>query len=415
MSTFLLALWFSLIGADRIDLVGGSGPFILTPFLALTPIVALSELIRRHRQHRPVLLPVGGIIYLLTTGALLVAIFGSVLVARETGVSESRAMLLLGQLAGAFTVALLASDREDLVHVLASGAVASLFLFVLFDALEVKWALGRSADLYRFGLVTASVGDLQRAGPIPRLGGPVADANRGAFVLLFYALTLPSIRRAWVRRGAMVLVALVFVAALSRSGTLAAVGAGAMLVLERRVRIPAAALVAGALVVSAALLLVITRPDIIDRGLALLNTPAASRLSVNEGSAQSHVALIGRGLTQATSSIPSATVGLGWGNSYLVLQDMFPGSKYGNYHSLYVTMFAEAGIAALVLFLWLIGVPLVASNPWRPLIAGAVMFNFFYQTGTEAAFWFGLALAWMSIKRFSVRVASPVPSFPTTP
>ncbi|MGB0016973.1 MAG: hypothetical protein WBQ12_09710, partial [Candidatus Sulfotelmatobacter sp.] len=35
-----------LIGADRIDLFGGRGPFILTPFLVLAPLVVLLQLLR---------------------------------------------------------------------------------------------------------------------------------------------------------------------------------------------------------------------------------------------------------------------------------------------------------------------------------------------------------------------------------
>src|ERR1035437_10554012 len=35
----LLVLWMALIGANRLDLAGGSLPAVATPFLALTPIV----------------------------------------------------------------------------------------------------------------------------------------------------------------------------------------------------------------------------------------------------------------------------------------------------------------------------------------------------------------------------------------
>ena len=102
-----------------------------------------------------------------------------------------------------------------------------------------------------------------------------------------------------------------------------------------------------------------------------------------------------------------ATMGLGYGNAYLELQDMFPGSKYGNYHSLYVTMFAEAGVFALLLMLALLAGPLLRGSFWRPLVAGAVAFNLFYQTTTEPSFWFVLALAWIGLTGSSVRATSP--------
>lgn len=94
-------------------------------------------------------------------------------------------------------------------------------------------------------------------------------------------------------------------------------------------------------------------------------------------------------------------IGLGYGNSHLVLQDVFPGNKYGNFHSLYVSMFAEAGVGALVLVLVLLLTPLLVGGPWRSLIAGAVMFNIFYQTPAEPAFWFALASAWLTMPAFA--------------
>jgi hypothetical protein len=60
-------------------------------------------------------------------------------------------------------------------------------------------------------------------------------------------------------------------------------------------------------------------------------------------------------------------------------------------------MFAEAGILALLLTLVLTLTPIVAGGPWRAMIAGAVVFNIFYQTPTEPAFWFVIAAAWLAM------------------
>src|SRR5262249_38321501 len=151
--------------------------------------------------------------------------------------------------------------------------------------------------------------------------------------------------------------------------------------------------------------LFLSYPDATLRATSTLTSPVTQRLSSSEGSAQSHVALLERGVADATESVPNALVGLGYGNSHLVLQDVFPGNKYGNFHSLYVSMFAESGVAALILIVILIFGPLVAGGPWRPLIAGAALFNVFYQTPTEPAFWFALAAAWSSMPARLVRRA----------
>jgi hypothetical protein len=148
-------------------------------------------------------------------------------------------------------------------------------------------------------------------------------------------------------------------------------------------------------------------PRLSDAVSAALVSPAAARLSVNEGSAQSHVALIERGLDEATASIPRVIFGLGYGTSYLVLQDVFPGNRYGNFHSLYVTMFAEAGIVALLVSLILLVWPIVRGGPWQTILIAAVVFNIFYQTTTEPAFWFVLAAAWIALPLSAAGGAEP--------
>ncbi|MCH1571635.1 MAG: hypothetical protein L7S64_09845, partial [Longimicrobiales bacterium] len=40
MSVRTLSLWLALIGATRLDLLGASGPLVLTPFLVLSPLIA---------------------------------------------------------------------------------------------------------------------------------------------------------------------------------------------------------------------------------------------------------------------------------------------------------------------------------------------------------------------------------------
>tara|TARA_B110000263_G_scaffold230293_1_gene224708 strand:- start:128 stop:439 length:312 start_codon:yes stop_codon:yes gene_type:complete len=99
-------------------------------------------------------------------------------------------------------------------------------------------------------------------------------------------------------------------------------------------------------------------------------------------------------------------IGMGYGNSYMELQDVFPGNKYGNFHSLYVTMLAESGVLALILSLILLGYPLGLPGAWRPLVGGFVVFNIFYQTLAEPLFWFALAMAWLTVQRRERQVSS---------
>lgn len=405
MSSVVLALWIALIGADRIDLAGGHGPFIVTPFLALTPVVVASELWRRAARHRPLTLSRYALGYAMCAAGLICVTMVSVFRAREMPVSAARTFLLIGDVTGTFVVAVLCADRPDLTRTLAKGALACLVLYGVFDVAEVLWYVGRAPELIRIGPMTARFDALQNAGPLPRLAGPVADGNRGGFVVLFYIVVIGAAAElsASTRRIGVGFAVLFLVLTLSRSAAMGAMATLAMAMISRRRRVSARLLVLGALAVAVAATYLLVRPRTFDQIEAILSSPVASRLSVTEGSAQSHLELIKRGIDEGMQSVPRAAFGLGYGNSYLVLQDIFPGNRYGNFHSLYVTMFAEGGIFALILTLLLMGVPLVTGGPWRALIAGSFAFNVFYQTTTEPVFWFLLALAWLTIPRAASR------------
>jgi len=398
VSSLLLAVWVMLIGADRIDLIGGGGTFVLTPYLALTPMVVVWELVRRRLERRQLELPARAIVYAAIAGALVTVVLTSVVDALDTKTSAARALLLAADVGGTFAILLLARGRPGVARTLARGATACLILFVVFDIAEAVWWIGNGPETMRFGTIVAHFGALQNVGPIPRLAGPVSDANRGGFVLLFYGLLIASGEpHPLLRRIGVTLVGVLLLATISRSAWLGALAMLVVAAIHWKGRVPLTVALASTIVLATGLGLFLARPEVITRVASAVTTPATQRLSANEGSAQSHLALIERGLTDATESIPNALVGFGYGNSHLVLQDVFPGNKYGNFHSLYVTMFAESGVFALVLVLILMLTPLVAGGPWRPLIAGAVVFNVFYQTPTEPAFWFALGAAWMTI------------------
>ena len=407
MSDVLLILWIAFIGSDRIDLAGGHGPFILTPFLALTPLVMIAEAVRRRQMRHPIVLSRGAVAYAAAAAALLGIAVTSTFFSGEFVVSAPRCMLLVAQVVGTLAVAVLAADRDDIGRILARGALVSLPFFLVFDVMEALWWIGRAAEMIRLGPVSIRFDGLQNAGLIPRLAGTVGDGNRAGFVLLFYLVLIARGERvAWLRRVGLTLGFLLIAATISRSTTLAVVATGAVLVLERRRPPSMRVIAAAALVLAAACALVLVQPRLIDRVESLASSPLAQRLSTKEGSAQSHLALIGRGIDEATQSVPRALIGLGYGNSYLVLQDVFPGNRYGNFHSIYVTMFAECGAFALLLILMIMGTPLLVGGPWRALIAGCFAFNLFYQTTAEPTFWFVLAVSWLAMPLLPLSVSA---------
>ena len=439
--TWLLLMWMACLSADRVDLLGGRGAFVLTPFLVLTPLVIAAEWLRHARAHRAVTMPRNAVVFLLLALTLVALAVLSVFVSGDVRSSASRLAQLLIMIGGTCTVLLLSRDRVNMPALLAAGARVGMVLFALFDVLQLlAWRevvpmrmpeaapmLQLSPDLY--------------AGIVPRLSGMVLDSNRGGLLLVLFGWIIAAdARESTARRGRapwwLALTALLLVCTLSRSALLAAAGAAvcawwqgraARRAVRRAVpsvtssssssslalptfRLALALLLAGS---SAALLVSPPLRDAVVQAAA----PLQQRFTMLEGSSQDHLRLLARGVATATQSLATVTQGIGYGSSHLVLQDFFPGDRYGNFHSVYVGIFAESGVFALVVVVLLIGVPLVRDGPFQPLVVALALFGLFYGALTEPAFWWSLALAWLSWvpstsrpKAITSATATPSPS-----
>ena len=393
----LLVLWIVLLGADRVSLLDKLVPFVFTPFLALTPLVIVSEWLRHRLRGRHVTVPRAAVEYASVAAALIAVVWASVSISLDPSTSAARASLLLAEIVGTGAVVVLASGRQEFERLLARAAVIGIAVFVIADVVQVAALFRVVPEVVRVGPAAIALETVPYAGVIPRLSALVGDPNRTGWVVLFMAfLVAIGERRTSVRRVAIAAAAVLIAFTLSRSTLLAA--SVTLLVLaatQRPLRVRVAPVVAGCLLAAAlASALFIAPPARAPRMDPL--APLAERFSSTEGSASEHVLLLRRGLDEATASPSRLLLGMGYGTSYLVVQDRFPGNRYGNFHSLYVSLFAESGLFALLLILALLGWPLLRGGRYRPLIAGAAMFNLFYQTSTEPAFWCLLALAWVA-------------------
>ncbi|MEO7456617.1 MAG: hypothetical protein ABIY52_10175 [Gemmatimonadaceae bacterium] len=393
----LFVLWIATIAADRIDLTGGAAGFLLTPFLALTPIVAASEILRRTLRRRPMVITRSALAFIFVVLALLAVIGASVYVSTDTTTSASRALLLGAQVLGTTTVVLAVFDRSELRFVMDRGAVAGLLLFALFDLLQIAVLLGLVPQLVHFGPATADLMPSTYGGIVPRLSGTVVDQNRAGLVLVFYGWAVAWRRPLRPRRNFLGLIVVLALATLSRSALTTALATITVLALERRLgALTARSLLVACAAIVAVLATLLISPTLRENAGRSLE-PLTQRLSFEEGSSQVHFTLIERGFKTGTESVARVFVGLGYGSGFTVLQDVFPGNRYASFHSLYVTMFAECGVFGLLLILVLVVTPLVRGGPYRALVAGAAVFNLFYQATNDPAFWMILAMAWLSI------------------
>lgn len=391
----LLILWMALVGADRLDLAGGSLSAKITPFLALTPLVVGALLFSRYRRARPVALEQGALGFLLCVAVFLAAVGASTLGSLDANTSLARAALLIMQLGGATAVALLVHDDDRALDAVRKGAELGVWLFLVMDVLAVFSFLGVLPTELPLGAASLRLDSYGYAGLIPRLSGTVLDPNRAGLVLLAYAFLAPKTR--W---GAVVLL----LPTLSRSAMLAGIALGVVAAwqfgLTHRAA-PTKRLILVAALFIAGLGAAARSPGAIE-STAKTMMRFSERFGVQAGSAESHQSLIVRAADEGSRTIPRALFGLGWGASYVVLQDLFPGNRYGNFHSLYGTVFAEAGVIALLAVLALLFVPLMRDTPWRPVVAAFIVFNLFYQVITDPVFWFLLALAWVAKRAVDV-------------
>lgn len=401
----LIALWIALIGADRINLAGQNSPFILTPFLVLSPIVVLGELVRRHRTNSPVTIPRGALGFFVLAMALLSMSMGSVYLSRDFSTSALRVVQLALMIFGTLAVILVARDRPDLSEILARGARYGIATYLFFNVAAILVFFNIFPETFPEGVGIFRFAPYLYAGLVPRLAGMVEDANRGGLILVYFSFLLAHGDRNRTRMWRWLALAVVMLLlTLSRSAILAASGVvGVMLLSGSGVRIPrrfyfaVSTLVVGA---TATLLLVPSTRDIVATSLE----PFVQRLTIVEGSSQDHLHLLIRGVYTGTRSVGAALHGLGYGSSHVVLQDFFPGSRYGNFHSVYVGIFAEVGVFALIAVLLLIGIPLSMRGPYRPLVAAVALFGVFYGALTEPLFWSVLVLAWSG---FPARISRP--------
>lgn len=395
MRAYLYVLWIATIGADRLDLLAGAGPVVLKPFLMLSPIIIALELADAVRRDRALpMSPDAGWLFVVQS-ALLCVLLVSVAWSFDTTLALGRLALIVTEAYLCVAAAMLLVSRPDARGILRRGAVLGIVLMLVMDVVQVvRWL-----ELPWFNFLTlGGVLELTPAtyGPwLPRPSGVSVDANRGGFLLLLYMYLLwllapPSGRRS-------ILVALAWFAlllTLSRSAVLAAIIVSAGWQIRRGFRLTRAAVGVTALVVTCFVGLLLFSGTAREAMLAL-GEVLAGRVSIREGSSSDHLTLLVRGWEIATSDLRTLLFGIGYGNSYLVLQDFFAGTKYANFHSMYVTLLVEAGVAALVPALALLLYPLLRAGAFWPLVAGLMAFNIFYQAHSEAMFWLVVALAWL--------------------
>jgi hypothetical protein len=408
----------AFMGADRIDLLAGHGFFRLSPFLLFASLVVLIRfLVMGLRGSFQVAMSPPfrrQIPYLVVLALFLFLAFTSTILGEDPqrGLVALCGLVLVAFLGYCLSVRILADPAPEKL-VVRSVTFALIVWLIFCIGGYIAWSLGATRLQEEASSSIASVfAPTATLYWIPRLSGFCLDANRAGFILVMYLALLDRFAaKTRYTRFLRFSIACFILLAVSRSAMLCWIAYYSFSsgFLKRLVTLRAAFRVA-ILAIVCLLVGLVYRQEI--AGLAELwelSNIVSDRLSSDPGStAGSHFQLIQRGFATWTTSTRTVVAGIGFAGSPRVLGDFFGDSKYGNFHDLYVSVLAELGLPAFLLFMILLGYPIIGRKGAAPFVAAIATFNVFLQSFLEPIFWVALALVWsFELKRRRARDSAP--------
>jgi hypothetical protein len=394
----------ALIGADRIDLLGGRGFFRLTPFLFFASLVIIIRILvvaldgeAKVVIHPPFRRQIPFVV--VWALFLFLAVISTILGEDpQRGVVALCGLILVSGLAFCISLRILA-DPEPEKLVVRSVMFACIVWLIFCVGGVIAWKNG----VYRLQEEAATSLASMFAPTatlywIPRLSGYCLDSNRAGFILVMYLALLDrfALKKRYTRLLRFAIGCFILVA-VSRSAMLCwfayyLFSSG----FWKRLTTRQAVLKLATVTVFLLVIGVVYREEIATVAeLWQVSDMVSDRLSKDPtGTAGSHLQLIERGFSTWTTSTRTVVAGIGFAGSPRVLSDFFGDNKYGNFHDLYVSVLAELGLPAFLLLLVMLGYPAVKRKNAVPFIAAIAIFNVFLQSFLEPIFWLTIALVW---------------------
>ena len=389
----LILLLIIFAGADRINFgVNLTDSFKLTPFLLLSMIYlpfTLSFFIRRIKLNWLV----ENQFFLSSFTLFLCLVIMSAVFSPEVIMSSKRIVLLFIIII-IIVIILSEYDASQINNFLIYSSIAGSILFLIFNGLLLTtWLRIIQIDLAQIDLIPDTI-----AYYIPRLGGFSSDVNRGGFILSFYTYILWINRKKLRFSGFLLCINLLMLfLTLSRSTYLLLfiLFLSYALLFQRHLfniefmsylLIPLLVLIVG-----------LIQMDNI--GIIEIEPVIEERLSITSEkgtSATIHFDLIAKGTKLILTDIKYFFFGIGHGVSYLLTDGYYwSGTKYGNFHSQYLSIFIENGVFAFFSFLFftlIYPIYLGKKNIYLPLLIALIFFNIFYQLTNEPTYWLVILL-----------------------
>jgi len=393
-----------LAGADRVDLLGGHGFFRLSPFLVFASLLVLIRVLvmgLRGKFQVPISVPLRRQVPFLAVFALFLfvsftsTIFG---LDPQRGIVALCGLVLVSVLAYCVSVGILTNPAPEMLVVRSvTFALIVWFIFCIGACVAFSYGVIRFQEEASSSIAStfAPTSTLLWA---PRLSGFCLDANRACFILVMYLALLDGFAgKTRYTRFLRFAIACFILLTVSRSGMLCWFAYYLFSkAFWKRFTTRRAAFRVATLAIVCSLIGFVYRKEIATLlDLWQVSDIVSERLSAEEGtSGGNHVELIQRGLDTWSTSTHTMVAGIGFAGAPKVLGDFFGDSKYGNFHSLYVSVLAELGLPAFLLFMILLGYPIIGRKGAAPCIGAIAIFNVALQSYTEPIFWLALALVW---------------------
>ena len=389
----LILLLIIFAGADRINFgVNLTDSFKLTPFLLLSMIYlpfTLSFFIRRIKLNWLV----ENQFFLSSFTLFLCLVIMSAVFSPEVIMSSKRIVLLFIIII-IIVIILSEYDASQINNFLIYSSIAGSILFLIFNGLLLTtWLRIIQIDLAQIDLIPDTI-----AYYIPRLGGFSSDVNRGGFILSFYTYILWINRKKLRFSGFLLCINLLMLfLTLSRSTYLLLFILFLSYALLFQRHLFNIELMSYLLIPLLVLIVGLIQMDNI--GIIEIEPVIEERLSITSEkgtSATIHFDLIAKGTKLILTDIKYFFFGIGHGVSYLLTDGYYwSGTKYGNFHSQYLSIFIENGVFAFFSFLFftlIYPIYLGKKNIYLPLLIALIFFNIFYQLTNEPTYWLVILL-----------------------
>lgn len=402
-----LVLYLTSLSIFRIDLFAGKGSFSLTPALLLSllliPVIGVFVLSGNVTVKKSVAYFM--FILLVFAGWCLISIVPII-----GFIQIKRFVLFLVIILSTISFTILLSRSNQIKKITELFSAYFIKIYLLFSTIDVLiYTLPNVEPLIHRYLPVYDT-ELSHIGYyIIRLKGGFIDANVGGFFMIFLFLMLHYFS---VGKNKRIILSVLIFCTFSKS----AIGTFLFLNLilwisnlnikELNIKISTTLSYyrVKMLFVSVILMTVfgyiLISTNLVDR----VSNAVSARLSEKDGSTSIHLALIKEGLNFISNNPLYLIKGYGFGSSSILTQKFFPGDKYANFHSEYITFLVEIGIIGTLLYLAIYVIPAITfvfnkvkyKNIFLLLaLLAFAMENVLYQQYLFHYYWVFIGMVWV--------------------